>query len=75
MVLDQILIEENGEERLYTLYDKILFQNQNIFVYLNEESHGDIKIVFLKYDPIHESLSEEIHGYSGLLLFYHQLNF
>lgn len=76
MEFDHILIEDpNGNEKVYTLYDKIVFNNQNIFVFYNEEKYNDINLFFLKYDPSDNSLTEDIHDYDCLLMFYKHLDF
>lgn len=75
MELNQILIEDfNGIEKNFSLYDKILFKNQNIFIYLNEEKCREYEFIFLKYDGEDQSLSEDITGYEELIQFYNQLN-
>ena len=72
---DEIIIEDiNGLEKQYTLYDKILYESQNIYVYLNEERYGEIELVFLKYDQIHHELSDDLYNYNDLVLFYKNLN-
>ncbi len=75
MELNQILIEDfNGIEKNFSLYDKIIFKNENIFIYLNEEKCREYEFIFLKYDGEDQSLSEDITGYEELIQFYNQLN-
>ena len=75
MELNQILIEDiEGIERNFSLYDKILFKNQNIFIYVNEEKCREYEFMFLKYEEKNQSLTEDIGGYEELIQFYNQLN-
>lgn len=74
MDINQIIIEDIHQvEKRFTLYDKIPYKNENIFIYINENSNG-LEMVFLSYDSITNELSEYIDEKDGIINYYYGLD-
>ena len=74
MDINEIIIEDIHQvERNFTLYDKIPYKNENIFIYINENPNG-LEMVFLSYDSTTKELSEYIDEKDEIVNYYYGLN-
>ncbi|QSX24193.1 hypothetical protein [Priestia megaterium] len=53
--------DENDNICEFILIDEIFWENEPYYVYKHEISYSSSEILFLKYDPIDDSLAEVDH--------------